>query len=133
MILALEIALAVYGLLGLITGTLIVSRTKAVQGARARLLGALTLVPVVAAFVLIFTLPSTSPSYPWIEGGIVGLVAVLVFGIGAFIGVNPDEKRPAEDEEPEPEAVEPPPQEQPAEPVAAGPSLTEVEIIANDP
>jgi hypothetical protein len=90
MILGIEIALAVYGVLGLISGTLIVSKSKVVQGQRARLLGSLALVPIVAAFVLIFTMFGNPRTMTLIEGIIAGVVAVAVFTTGYLMGVNPD-------------------------------------------
>jgi hypothetical protein len=98
MILGLEIALAVYGLFGLVGGTLIVSKSRVVQGYRARLLGLLALVPVVAAFVLIFTV-SKENTQTLIEGIIVGVVAVLVFVLGVLLSVNPDAARQPTEEE----------------------------------
>jgi hypothetical protein len=122
MILGLEIALAVYGFFGLITGSLIVSKSKVVRGTRARLLGLLALVPVVAAFVLIFTFTGSSRTLDFVEGGIVGAVAVLVFGIGYFLGVPADE----EPTEAEPEAEDEP--ETDAEQSAVDPDATEADI-----
>jgi hypothetical protein len=88
--LGIEIALAVYGLFGLIGGVLITSRTKVVQGLRARLLGALALVPLAAGFGLIFLI-TKDPAVPlYIRTGVVAVVAVAVFVIGARLGVNPD-------------------------------------------
>lgn len=101
MVMAVEIALAVYGFFGLITGTLIVSKSKVVRGYRARLLALVALVPLIAAFVLIATFTGAPNRLALIEGILTGTVVVLVFGTGALIGVNPDAGAPTEEAEDE--------------------------------
>jgi hypothetical protein len=104
MVLGIEIALAVYGLFGLIGGTLIISKTRVVQRLRARLLGLLALVPIAAAFVLIFAISNESTRTA-IEIAIVAVFAVLVFALGALLSVNPDQQ-PQVTEETNDEMVE---------------------------
>jgi hypothetical protein len=104
MILGIEIAMIVVGLLALVRGKMTVTGSKVVIGTPARLLGALALTPLPAAFVAVIGyIALNAPADPeqfaqdkkWtitaIEAGIVIGIAVLVFGIGAAIGVSPAE------------------------------------------
>ena len=104
MILGIEIALAIYGVIGLFGGKMTISKTKVVLGAPARLLGALALTPLPVAFVVILMYVTTqAPANPerfadenkltiaLIEAVIVIGIAILVFGIGAAIAVDPRE------------------------------------------
>lgn len=106
MILGVEIAMVVVGLLALVRGRMTISKTKVVEGLPARLLGllALTPLPVVLVVGIVFVVAS-NPADPekfaadnkltltLIEAGIVIVIAILVFGIGAAIGKNPEEAR----------------------------------------
>jgi hypothetical protein len=97
-----EILLAGYGLLGLVGGTLIVSRSKVVQGYRARLLGALAFIPLAAQFVFIYAVASERLELVC-EAVITVLTAVAVFATGLLIGVSTDAHRsPVDDEQEEP-------------------------------
>ena len=104
MILGVEIALAIVGLIALFGGKLTISKTKVVRGAPARLLGLLALSPFPLAFVVVLGyVAANAPADPerfvadnqWtiigIEAGIVITVAVLVFAIGAAVATNPAE------------------------------------------
>lgn len=119
MILGIEIAMLVIGLLALVRGKMTVTGSKVVVGVPARLLGALALTPLPAAFVAIIGFVAlNAPADPEqftqdkkltimaIEAVIVIGIAVLVFGIGAAIGISPAEaerrerrRRRYEDEE----------------------------------
>ena len=101
MILGIEIALAIYGLIGLFGGKMTLSKTKVVLGVPARLLGLLALTPLPAAFVVIIVyVAARAPADPErfaadnkitiavIEAVIVIGIAILVFGIGAAFAVN---------------------------------------------
>jgi hypothetical protein len=104
MILGIEIAMAIYGLMGLFGGKMTISKTKVVLGAPARLLGAIALTPLPVAFVVILLyVASQNPANPerfadenkltiaLIEAVVVIGIAILVFGIGAAIAVDPRE------------------------------------------
>lgn len=121
MILGIEIALAIYGLIALIGGKLTISKTKVVLGVPARLLGALALTPLPLAFAAVIVYVAVqAPANPerfaednkltlvLIEAVIVIGVALLVFGIGASVAVDPriaerkarqDERDDEDDEE----------------------------------
>jgi hypothetical protein len=104
MILGMEIGLAIFGILALVKGKMTLSKNKVVVGAPARLLGLLALMPLPVAFGvgLLYAL-SEGPvnagrvaddnklALAAVEGGIVVLFAVLVFGIGAAVGITPQE------------------------------------------
>ena len=104
MIGVLEIVLAVFGLIGLFSGRLPLSKTKVVLGVPARLLGALALAPMPMAFVVILGyVASQAPANPErfaednkltiaiIEAVIVLVTAALVFGIASAVAVNPQD------------------------------------------
>jgi hypothetical protein len=96
MIQGIEIALAVYGLFGLIGGSLIISKSRIVRGPWARLLGAVALVPLIAAFVLIFTV-TNEKTLTTIEISLISVFSILVFGLGALFSVKLGEQ-PVEEE-----------------------------------
>jgi hypothetical protein len=112
MILGIEIAMIVVGLIALFRGKLTISKTKVVEGIPARLLGllALTPIPVVIAVGLAYTILS-NPADPEkfveenkttlvvIEVVIVLGIAILVFGIGAALGKDPTARRRDEEED----------------------------------
>ncbi|MCE9561934.1 MAG: hypothetical protein K8U57_07755 [Planctomycetes bacterium] len=102
MILGMEIAMLVIGFLALVRGKLTLSATKVVEGMPARLLGMLAMTPLPLALMAgIAIAVAQGPGDPekfaednrWtliaIEAGIVIGVAVLVFGIGSMIAVDP--------------------------------------------
>ena len=104
MILVIEIALAIYGLIGLFGGKMTLSKTKVVLGVPARLLGLLALTPLPVALVAIIGYVAVkAPADPErfaadnhvtimvIEAVIVLGIAVMVFALGAALGVNPQE------------------------------------------
>jgi hypothetical protein len=104
MILGIEIAMLVIGLLALVRGKMTVTGSRVVVGVPARLLGALALTPLPAAFVAVIGYVAlNAPADPEqfaqdkkltimaIEAAIVIGIAVLVFGIGAAIGISPAE------------------------------------------
>lgn len=100
MILGMEIGLAIFGILALVRGKMTLSKNKVVVGAPARLLGLLALTPLPAAllFVVLYAASrggQVNDDDKWtitgIEAGTVILVAILVFGIGAAIGITPRE------------------------------------------
>jgi hypothetical protein len=83
-----EYALAVYGMFGLVFGILFFSRTRAVRGLWARLLGALALVPVAAGVALLaFSKGDTFI----VETGVVVVVVILVLVLGLILGAGADE------------------------------------------
>jgi hypothetical protein len=101
MILGIEIAMIVVGILAIVRGKMTVTGNKVVIGTPARLLGALALTPLPAAFMAILAYVAiNAPADPerfaqdkkWtiigIEAAIVIGIAVLVFGIGAAIGID---------------------------------------------
>ena len=104
MILGIEIAMLVIGILAIVRGKMTVTGSKVVLGVPARLLGLLALTPLPVAFVAVFGyIAINQPVDPeqfaqdkkWtiiaIEAVVVISIAVLVFGIGAAIGVSPAE------------------------------------------
>jgi hypothetical protein len=109
MILGLEIGLLIFGLIALIRGKMTLTKTKVVEGVPARLLGLLALTPLpIAILVGIGFVLVVAPANPekaakiaddnkltlaLVEAGIVIFITVLVFGIGAAIGKNPEEAR----------------------------------------
>jgi hypothetical protein len=114
MILAIEIALIVIGLMALIRGKWTISKTKVVEGVPARLLGLVALTPIPVAIVasllyVAVAAPNLNPDQlqkfaddsKWtlvgIEAGIVILTAILVFGIGAAVARDPN-ARPRDEE-----------------------------------
>jgi hypothetical protein len=141
MIQGLEIALAVYGVFGLIGGSLIISKTRIVRGPRARLLGALALVPLIAAFVLIFTV-TNEKTLSTIEISLVTVFALLVFGLGALFSVKLGAPTAQEGDEaaegalPEVEGAAPEGETEPAEPegelAGAAPAATDPESEQRD-
>src|SRR5690348_12597804 len=101
MILGIEIAMIVVGILALVRGKMTVTGNKVVIGLPARLLGLLALTPLPVVFVAVIGyIALNAPADPeqfaqdkkWtitaIEAVIVIGIAVLVFGIGAAIGVD---------------------------------------------
>ena len=101
MILGIEIAMIVVGILAIVRGKMTVTGNKVVIGTPARLLRALALTPLPAAFMAILAYVAiNAPADPerfaqdkkWtiigIEAAIVIGIAVLVFGIGAAIGID---------------------------------------------
>jgi hypothetical protein len=102
MILGMEIAMLVIGFLALVRGKMTISATKVVEGMPARLLGLLAMAPLPLAFLAaIAFVVVQNPADPerfaeenrWtltgIEAAIVIGTAIVVFGIGAAIGVDP--------------------------------------------
>src|SRR4051812_46940576 len=104
MILGMEIALAIIGLLALVRGKMTISGKKVVVGVPARLLGllALSAVPLVFAVGILYVVVE-APNDPEqfaednkmvifaIEAGVVIGVAILVFGLGAALAISPEE------------------------------------------
>jgi hypothetical protein len=115
MILGIEIAMLVIGLLALVRGRMTISKSKVVTGAAARLLGlvALTPLPVALAAVGLYVAAAGGAADPerfvedkrvtitLIEAGVVIGIAILVFGIGAAIGRPPEPARSDDDEDEE--------------------------------
>lgn len=113
MILGIEIAMIIIGLLALVRGRMTISKSKVVTGAAARLLGlvALTPLPVALAAVGLYVAAAGGAADPerfvedkrvtitLIEAGVVIGIAILVFGIGAAIGRPPEPARSDDDEE----------------------------------
>ena len=106
MILGMEIAMLVIGFLALVRGKLTITSTKVVEGAPARLLGMLAMTPLPLAFgvgiAFVVTQGGNNPEQfaednRWtltaIEAGIVIGVAVLVFGVGSLLAVDPRKPR----------------------------------------
>lgn len=108
MILGAEIGLAIWGLIALIRGRMVVSKTKVVIGVPARLLGllALTPLPLALMFVTIYLAANAdltdqaaaerfAQEHKWtitlIEGLTVGVIAFGVMGIAAAVGVSPED------------------------------------------
>ena len=104
MIIGIEIAMAVIGILALVRGKMTISKHKVVLGVPARLLGLLALTPLPVAFVLVIGfIAMKGPADPEkfaqdnkltitaIEAITVIGLGVVVFGIGAVIGVDPAE------------------------------------------
>jgi hypothetical protein len=104
MILGIEIAMIIIGLLALVRGRMTLTRNKVVVGVPARLLGALALTPLPVALVAVVGyIAMNAPADPErfaadnqvtiiiIETAIVIGIAVLVFGIGAAVAVDPVE------------------------------------------
>jgi len=111
MILGMEIAMLVIGFLALVRGKLTITPTKVVEGAPARLLGMLAMTPLplaLAAGIAIAVVqgPADPEKFAednrWtliaIEAGIVIGIAILVFGIGSMVAVDPTRKRPSEED-----------------------------------
>src|SRR5215831_8335583 len=111
MILGIEIAMLIVGILALVRGKLTISKTKVVEGTPARLLGILALTPLPAAFLAIMAyIASQGPADPekfaeekkWtlvgIEAAVVIGIAVLVFVIGAAIATDPKKASRREDD-----------------------------------
>lgn len=106
MICGLQIGLAIFGLIALIRGKMTISKTKVVVGAPARLIGLLALVPIpltLGVGMLIGIAKVAEGGNPekiaednrgllmGVEIGIVIVTAILVFGLGAALGVSPSE------------------------------------------
>lgn len=106
MICGLQIGLAIFGLIALIRGKMTISKTKVVVGAPARLIGLLALVPIpltLGVGMLIGIAKVAEGGNPekiaednrgllmGVEIGIVIVIAILVFGLGAALGVSPKE------------------------------------------
>jgi hypothetical protein len=102
MILVLEIGLAIYGIVALIKGRFSVSKTKAVSGLPARLLGlvCLTPLPLAVVAIMVYTAASTDVTNPqqveqWVqnnkmsitlvEAGVVIGVTILIFVVAALL------------------------------------------------
>jgi hypothetical protein len=96
MMLGMEIALAVMGLLALVTGKLRLGKNRVVVGPLARFLGFIALMPVpLAAFAIAAFCVSTgqnpnAPSLKWtliaIEAGALGACTLAMYGLGALVG-----------------------------------------------
>jgi hypothetical protein len=102
MILGVGIAMIIVGLLALVRGKMTISKSKVVVGAPARLLGLLALTPYPIAIVAVLLYVASKGGQvgeddQWtmtaIEGGIVIGMAILVFGIGAAVGITPEEAK----------------------------------------
>jgi len=115
MILGVEIAMLVVGLLALVRGRMTISKTKVVTGTAARLLGLLALTPLPVAFAAVALYVAVSGvgdperflednklTLMLIEAGVVIGIAILVFGIGAAIGTDPARDRPEDEEDDRP-------------------------------
>jgi hypothetical protein len=113
MILGVEIAMLVVGLLAIFRGRMTISKNKVVTGIAARLLGLVALTPLPVAFATIALYVAVSgPGDPerfvednkltimLIEAGVVIGIAIVVFGMGAAIG-HPPEPKPEDDDEDE--------------------------------
>lgn len=113
MILGIEIAMIIVGLLALVRGRMTISKNKVVTGAAARLLGLVALTPLPVAFAgVALYVAASAPGDPerfvednkfaimGIEAGVVIVIAILVFGIGAAIGRPPEDKRDDDDDRP---------------------------------
>ena len=88
MILGVEIALALVGLLALFTGRMNITGKKLVYGVPARLLGLLALTPLPLALLAVLASGTGDPTtITLIEGGVVFTVVAVVFGIGAILAV----------------------------------------------
>jgi hypothetical protein len=112
MILGIEIAMIVVGLLALVRGKMTISKNKVVTGAAARLLGLVALTPLPVAFAAVALYVAVSGvgdperfvednklTIMLIEAGVVIGIAILVFGIGAAIGRPPEEKSEEDDDD----------------------------------
>jgi Na+-transporting methylmalonyl-CoA/oxaloacetate decarboxylase gamma subunit len=96
MMLGMEIALAVMGLLALVTGKMRLSKNRVVVGPLARFLGFIALMPApLAVFAIAAFCASTgqnpnAPSLKWtliaIEAGAIGVCALAMYGLGALVG-----------------------------------------------
>lgn len=93
MILGLEIGMLIFGFIGLVTGKLKLSAGNEVEGAPARLLGLVAILPLPLALVTGFCIGlSMGPrvhdmqgTFLVIELGLVGICALIVFGGGAMV------------------------------------------------
>lgn len=107
MILGMEIALAIVGLLALVRGRMTLSKSKVVEGAAARVLGLLALTPVpLVLLVSVVMVAVSKPADPekfvedkkWtivaVEAAIVIAVGLLLAILGAALGTDPEEDRP---------------------------------------
>lgn len=106
MICGLQIGLAIFGLIALIRGKMTISKSKVIVGTPARLIGLLALVPIpltLGVGMLIGIAKVAEGGNPekiaednrgllmGVEIGIVIVTAILVFGLGAALGVSPAE------------------------------------------
>jgi hypothetical protein len=96
MVLGVEIALAIVGLIALFGGKLPLTQRRFVQGVPARLLGVVALSPFPLAFAMGFRaglqaadagrpIAAVQDSLRWMEVGFVAVSALVVFGIGFLI------------------------------------------------
>jgi hypothetical protein len=100
-ILGIEIALVIYGILALIRGKFVVSSKKVVTGGAAYFLGILSLCPMPIAFVVILGVHQAGIldaqkdqlTMAVIEAAIVIGMVILIFCIGAAIGTDPAKTR----------------------------------------
>ena len=112
MILGVEIAMLIVGLLALVRGKLTISKNKVVTGTAARLLGLLALTPLPVALAAVGLYVAVSGvgdperfvednklTLALIEAGVVIGIAILVFGIGAAIGKPPETEKKYRDED----------------------------------
>jgi len=94
MILGVEIALIVFGIMALAKGELKIGKTKSVKGGAARLLGLVGLLPIPLALVIILGMKLTQDQQTTailIELGIVVACAVVMFGVGAALATPIEE------------------------------------------
>ena len=109
MVLGIALVMLIIGILTIVRGRLTVASNRVVVGVPARLLGVLALMPLPAAVVAVFIyLAIHAPDDPdqftrdneqtlnVIKKVVVVAIPVLVFGIGAVIGVSPAEARRSE-------------------------------------
>jgi hypothetical protein len=122
MLLILEIAMLIAGIVALVKGEFNLTRNKVVRGAVARVIGVLLLAPLPIAFAIVFavaarhTVQGRDPNdtglrltYALIEIGVIALFGVTAIVVAAFNAEAPKrKKRKRRDEEDEEEYEEPP-------------------------
>ena len=92
MILGAEIALALYGLYALFTGSYNIGRNRKVIGSKARVLGFIALTPLPIAFIsgfflgLILALMGNTNPNPWIYTGLEALIVIGVIIVLSILG-----------------------------------------------
>ena len=107
MILGAEIGMLVIGIMALIQGKLVLSKTRVVRGTPARLLGAVALLPLPLSLMagiligILWVAQGKSPTDATFKGIATGIEAAcvlfclaLVYGIGWGIGRDPNDPNP---------------------------------------